>query len=109
MPMRAFTLMCSGLLTAAVGIAGCAIVNNGGGSDDADGATVCDLADEFQSCPECDDGDATCTFEEVSVTRASCGECQARGALFQQLCDDDEAKSADAVEAGTVCITVPSA
>ena len=75
--------------------------------DDDDGTTVCDHADEFQACPECDDGETTCTFEGTSVTRNSCQECQARGALFQQLCDDDADTGAADVEAGTTCTTVP--
>ena len=52
------------------------------GSPDA-----CDLAAEYAGCDECYDGETTCTFEGITVTEASCGECQARGALYRELCD----------------------
>lgn len=63
----------------------------------------CELAEASQTCPSCSDGPLTCEFEGVSVTANSCGECQARGTLYQQLCDDGELATADEIEAGTTC------
>ncbi len=63
----------------------------------------CDLAADSQTCPACVDGLVTCTFGEVSATEGSCGDCQARAALYQALCDAGETASADEIEADTVC------
>ena len=43
---------------------------------------ICALADQYQTCPECDDGPVTCTFGDYSQTQTPCGDCQARGALL---------------------------
>jgi hypothetical protein len=69
---------------------------------------VCDLADDFAACPECADGDTTCTYGATTVTALSCQECQARGTLYQQLCDAGVTDSAAAVEDGTSCTTQPA-
>jgi hypothetical protein len=73
------------------------------GSTDGD---ACELAADSQTCPECSSGDATCTFEETSVTAASCGDCQARAGLYQQLCDDGATADRATIEAETVCESV---
>ena len=64
---------------------------------------ACALAEEYRGCPECSDGEITCAFETTSATEPSCGDCQARGALYQALCDDGSTASRDDIEAGTTC------
>jgi len=85
---------------AVVGLFGCEPPSDAQGS-------VCDLAHEFVTCPECADGTTTCTYNGTSATELSCGECQARGVLYRQLCDDGVTDSAATVEDGTSCTTVP--
>ena len=67
---------------------------------------ACDLAEENQTCPECSSGPTTCTFGDTSVTENSCGDCQARSALYSELCDNGETASADHIEADTVCVPI---
>ncbi len=43
---------------------------------------ACHLADENLSCPECYDGDVSCSYEDIVVTEPSCGGCQAASALY---------------------------
>jgi len=69
------------------------------GSDDG----ACELAEENMACPECYSGEVTCTYGEYSATEGSCGDCQARSALYQDLCDAGVPDSADDIEAGTEC------
>ena len=66
-------------------------------------ADACDLAEENQACDDCTTGPATCTFGDTSVTEPSCGDCQARSALYSELCDNGETASAEEIEAETVC------
>jgi len=63
-----------------------------GDKDDDSGASesvtdACQLAEDHSDCPACADGDVTCSYGEHSVTRMSCGDCQARSQLYQELCD----------------------
>ena len=67
-----------------------------------DGA--CELAAAVGGCPECVDGNITCSFAGMSITRVSCGGCQARAGLFQALCDSGSTASAAEIEAGMVCV-----
>ncbi len=80
-------------------LAACGEGAGGGGTDGA-----CELADSIQGCDECDNGPLTCTFGDVSETRVSCGECQARSALYDALCDAGETATAEQIEADTVCV-----
>jgi hypothetical protein len=64
---------------------------------------ACDLADEPRSCPECDDGPWTCTFEDVSVTTGACGGCQTKTALYEALCDAGNPASIGDIVGGTEC------
>ena len=64
---------------------------------------ICALADQYQTCPECDDGPVTCTFGDYSQTQNSCGDCQARGALYAQLCAEAIMVSADEIDQETQC------
>lgn len=68
-----------------------------------DGSDACDLARENQACPECYSGEVTCSYGDTDATAGSCGDCQARSALYQQLCDDGIADSRADIEAGTTC------
>jgi len=63
---------------------------------------ACDLAEEHD-CPSCSDGPVTCTFEDTSVTRNSCGDCQALAGLYQELCDAGDGSSQAEIVDGTVC------
>ncbi len=95
------TLVVPALATAAALLmfAGC------GDKDDDSGASLtaaCALAVN-DGCPECYDGEVTCTYEEQSATAGSCGECQPRAALYQQLCDAGVDDAEDDILSGTVC------
>jgi hypothetical protein len=68
---------------------------------------ACALAAEHRSCPECSSGDVTCTYGDTSVTAGSCGDCQARGLLYQTLCDAGVQDDRATIEAGTVCEPSP--
>jgi len=70
---------------------------------DSGQSDACVLAETFSSCDECYDGQVTCTYGDASATQASCGDCQARGALYQQLCDSGVGDTQEELEAGTVC------
>lgn len=81
------------------------------GGGDKDGTSTgdtaeleaCILAAESQSCPECSSGDVTCSYGDTSVTAGSCGDCQARGLLYQTLCDAGVSDDRATIEAQTVC------
>lgn len=70
-------------------------------SDDPTGA--CALAADNSVCPDCSDGELTCSFGAVEVTVASCGECQSRATLYEALCDAGETADRATIEADTVC------
>lgn len=85
-------------LSLALGMTAC------GDRDDSGGETAaCDLAEEWEVCPECYSGEVTCTYDEFSATEGSCGDCQARGALYRDLCDAGVEDDADTIELGTEC------
>lgn len=88
------------LLTAlfAVFAAGCGEEDTGEALSPA-----CQLARDNATCPECYSGEVTCTYGDVSETAGSCGDCQARAALYQALCEDGVTDSAADIEAGTTC------
>ena len=83
---------------------GCALMLSACGDKDTGGGEgACELADANAACPECYSGEVTCTYGEVSATEGSCGDCQARSALYRSLCDAGVEDSADDIEAGTSC------
>ena len=105
-------------LVLSVGLMGCGDNNSDSsdsGSDASDSGSVtdgddepstsgaCELADEAQVCLECYDGEVTCTYGEEIVTEGSCGDCQARVALYAQLCDAGIDDSRTDIEAGLEC------
>jgi len=86
--------------------------DDSGADDTATGATddtgtssldACSLAQQWAECDECYSGEVTCEYGETSVTEASCLDCQARGALYAELCDAGVADSQADIEAGTTC------
>ena len=72
--------------------------------DGGNTAGACELAASVGGCPECVDGTVTCSFAGMSVTRVSCGGCQARAGLLQALCDSGSMASANEIEAGMICV-----
>ena len=82
----------------------------GGGSkddtDDTGDVEACALAADSQTCPECSNGPITCTYGDESATANSCGDCQARSTLYQQLCDAGVTDDRATIEADTVCSPV---
>ena len=91
--MRALGWMASCLLL----VAAC-----GPGTGD-DETAACQLHKSQQGCPECYDGEVTCSYGDISVTEGSCGGCQAQAALYEALCaagvDDSKAE----IESGMEC------
>ena len=65
----------------------------------------CDLSSEYDACNECYSGDTTCTYGEYEVTEASCDGCQARSALYREMCADGVTDTRDEIQAGEVCTT----
>ena len=73
-------------------------------SGDPPGLTgACQLAAQELGCAGCYDGAVTCTYGEESVTTASCGDCQARIALWDQLCEAGIEDSRAEIESGLTC------
>lgn len=72
--------------------------------DSGDAASeACALADDHMDCPACYSGEVTCEYGEFSETAGSCGDCQARSALYSALCDAGVEDAAADIEAGTTC------
>ena len=93
--MRSFLLFTSWVL-----LAGCpdtAPTRTGGEP------VICDLATQEAVCPECFDGNVTCTFEDTSVTEASCGGCQAEASIYTELCALDPSISQADLDAELEC------
>ena len=59
----------------------------GVGCDTPDNTDACDLFEDHMACPECYDGDVTCSYGDTSVTQGSCGGCQAEAGLYAALCE----------------------
>lgn len=74
-----------------------------GSKTDSSTVAACELAEASASCPECSDGPTRCDFDRTAVVVSSCGECQARWALYDQLCRDGETATAAEIEAETRC------
>jgi hypothetical protein len=47
-----------------------------------------------------------CSFDGVEVTEESCGDCQARSALYLKLCEEGSTATPDEVEDGMICEVV---
>ena len=79
-----------------------------GDKDDADSggeslSGACELVADLTDCPSCYDGVVTCTYGDESVSEGSCGDCQARYALYAQLCDAGVEDSRADIESGLEC------
>ena len=59
----------------------------------------CALAEEFEICPACLTGRATCSYDSTTVSTDSCRTCAAERLLYQTLCDD----GVDRIEGEVVC------
>jgi len=68
---------------------------------------ACDLAAIQTGCPECDDGYVTCTLDDVTVGENSCGQCQARAALYRELCDAGSTVTLEQLEDQAICELLP--
>ena len=69
---------------------------------------ACEMVASLEGCPECADGEVTCTFDEISVTAFSCGGCQAEQGLWRELCDSGSMATAADITAGMVCEDTPN-
>lgn len=84
---------------------GLVLLLTGCGDKDTGEARVpaCGLSEAYATCDECYSGEVTCTFGDQSETAGSCGDCQARGALYASLCEAGIDDSVADIEAGTTC------
>lgn len=82
-----------------------AMMTGCGDKDDTSSAQsgACTLAESHSACPECDDGQVTCEYGSYSETANSCGDCQARSALYEGLCAAGVEDAAASIEAGVSC------
>jgi hypothetical protein len=69
-------------------------------------ADVCELARDYEICPECYSGEVQCIYGEFTATVGSCGECQARGALYAELCEAGVEDDGARIERETTCEVV---
>jgi hypothetical protein len=67
--------------------------------------TLCN-ANEGEICHDCPGEAVTCSFEGVEATERSCEECQARWALYHELCEAGSEATVEEVEAGMLCEAV---
>ena len=77
------------------------------GCGDAQNDDACDYLQAAEGCPECADGEVTCTYGDVSVTEFSCGGCQAEQMLMAELCAHGDETPAETILADMVCEDVP--
>jgi hypothetical protein len=73
------------------------------GDTGASAPDACELAAEYEVCAACTNGDVTCEYGDYSETADSCGDCQARGALYSALCDAGVTDARDTITADTSC------
>ena len=75
------------------------------GTDDPTGITdACRIVDEGMGCPECADGDVTCSLDGLERTEMSCGGCQARASLIAALCDAGSQVTEAEIDDDMVCV-----
>ena len=67
---------------------------------------ACLLAAANEGCPECYDGDVSCSYEDIVVTEPSCGGCQAANALYTALCVAGSEASEEEILADMVCVDI---
>ena len=91
------------ILFLTAGLIGCGDKDDSGDSSAPAVSAACEMAAELDACPECADGDVTCSYGDESATELSCGDCQARSALLSALCDADIEEDRADIEAGLSC------
>jgi hypothetical protein len=91
------------LLLITVALVGCGDKDDSGETGAPVLSGACELAAEIEACPECADGDVTCSYGDESVTELSCGDCQARSSLLNALCDAEIEDERAEIEAGLSC------
>jgi hypothetical protein len=96
------------VMAAALALTACGEPDDSGAPQDsgegiAGMSDACDLARRHGACDECYSGEVTCEYGEFSETAGSCGDCQARSALYGALCDAGVEDAAADIEAGTTC------
>lgn len=97
MPPRSLSSIFALLVAFSTGAVSC----GGGGG----GGAICDDLEGI-ACDDCYDGLTRCEFDGVEVTERSCGGCQARFALLQELCASGSERTIEEVDAGMECETV---
>lgn len=85
------------------GLIACGDEEDSADSGSVEVSAACELAAEIDGCPECADGDVTCSYGDESATALSCGDCQARVALLDELCAAEIEDSRADIEAGLSC------
>ena len=106
MTMR--TILATLTMGLALGLVACSDKDDTGDDDSGTSLTgACELYASIDACPECADGEVTCSYGDVSVTEMSCGGCQAEVALYKELCDSGNTDSVAEIEAGMECDTPP--
>ena len=85
-------------------LAACTGEETGGGGTGTTALDACRMATTQLSCPSCSDGELTCSYDGVSATETSCGDCQALASLYQALCDAGNEASQQEIEDGAVCV-----
>ena len=65
-------------------------------------SAACGVPDE--DCGLCYTGDVTCSYGDISVTKESCYQCQAKNELYLVLCEMGNPASVQEIEEGIVCV-----
>lgn len=96
--------LAAALLVLPLWLGACGDDDKDSGDGGSSATAACELAQDNVGCPECYDGEVTCSYgEDHSATEGSCGDCQARSALYQQLCDAGIEDSEADILAGVSC------
>ena len=73
------------------------------GCNESGETDACALFASNEGCPECADGEVTCSYGDASVTLFSCGGCQAEFGLYYELCEAGITDSAETIQTDMVC------
>lgn len=69
--------------------------------------TVCSLPDGL-SCNGCFSSEHRCEYDDVVVVERACDGCQARVAMYEELCAAGRQDTLEAVDLGMTCMDVPA-
>jgi hypothetical protein len=72
------------------------------------GRSICDELEGI-ACDDCYGELTRCEFDGVEATERSCGDCQARFAVLQELCASGSEATLEEVDAGMTCEPVEDA